>query len=120
MTTLPRSSILRTIPVAFIYKNSFVDLITLLLSVNKGVLYLLLILSYKITLLNVSRNESKISYSTERFIILLYSIKKYWLVNHKCDFLPHLSIAHFIWKNTGIIELFKEVPRMERKTVNYP
>ncbi len=27
-------------PVAFIYKNSFVDLITLLLSVNKGVLYL--------------------------------------------------------------------------------
>ena len=39
ITTRPRSSILLTIPVAFIYKNSFVDLITLLLSVNKGVLY---------------------------------------------------------------------------------
>ena len=37
---IPHSSILLTIPVAFIYKNSFVDLITLLLSVNKGVLYL--------------------------------------------------------------------------------
>ena len=36
---IPYSSILRTIPVAFIYKNSFVDLITFLLSVNKGVLY---------------------------------------------------------------------------------
>ena len=40
ITIWPKSSILRTIPVAFIiYKNSFVDLITLLLSVNKGVLY---------------------------------------------------------------------------------
>ena len=36
---ITRASILRTIPVAFIYKNSFVDLITLLLSVNKKVLY---------------------------------------------------------------------------------
>ncbi len=36
-----KSSILRTIPVAFIYKNSFVDLITLLLSVSIGVLYCL-------------------------------------------------------------------------------
>ena len=39
ITTRPKSTILRTIPVAFIYKNSFVDLITLLLSVNKGVLF---------------------------------------------------------------------------------
>ena len=36
---ITRALILLTIPVAFIYKNSFVDLITLLLSVNKGVLY---------------------------------------------------------------------------------
>ena len=36
---ITRALILRTIPVAFIYKNSFVDLITLLLSVNIGVLY---------------------------------------------------------------------------------
>ena len=48
ITTRPRSSILRTIPVAFIYKFSFVDLITLLLSVNKGVLYLILVLIFEL------------------------------------------------------------------------
>ena len=48
ITTLPRSSIRRTIPVAFIYKNSLLYKFVLLVSVKQGDLYL--ILNYNISL----------------------------------------------------------------------
>ena len=65
ITTLPKSSILLTIPVAFIYKISFVDLITFLLSVNKGVLY------YSFTIIN------NIIYFTVPYKSIIYELKNY-------------------------------------------
>ena len=76
---ITRASILLTIPVAFIYKNSFVDLITLLLSVNIGVLYLNFVV------------EKSIPPSTR---VKLYFILTYWTYKIIFNFyIFHFSFA---------------------------
>ena len=74
-----------------------------------------MILSYKITLLNVSRNESKISYSTERFIILLYSISYFFLYSLQYAF-EMLSISYIISELflLGIHLVMNEYQRMKK------
>ena len=59
ITTLPKSSILLTIPVAFIYKNSFKNKIVILLFVIKGNLYLVYLLFTECVLYYFSKKVFK-------------------------------------------------------------